>query len=657
MPPGAQSTQHSDHEQPETATRCRPNWLLAVVLVVIAGSAFVLDGYKQDGYRQVLDGYRRHYGPVLVMDQLKATHPSHHDRGVANNRTPMAGAPLSDGLLSGPLSRLIPPPPPPLPPAPPGICSRGWCDGKHPPDAVTVQAPPRQPPHPGSRLPGMLDGIDSGNRPLVPRIQMSSSQRAAYLRAVYGEGVPASATLDNFRLIDAAAMQVAGVAVPAVPCDGLCPAEVGWPFSGHHGSFDLPCTLYLYDGNNDVPRVPFRSNQWAEVARTKPAGSRWSFQGAWYYAARGSGIFINMGNTRAYPTHAVAMRDLLPDETFSMQGIIDRGRKDKDYQIYERLFKKAHSMGIDTLQFTQTCNTVCSQEIEIIETGGHGKYVCAVAVQMATGWNASKPCACSANFGQVQCGQPRNGGQCSAWLGKFNKQKRLVSEFTCTGRVSAGKFGGQDCASSHAQVARDAGAAKAAEWCGIVGCSGSSSSAATGGGGHCSGTCTNETFAGKACDQAWATVRRDSGRIDNADKWCLSARGCTLDPKRSGHLQQYIVKKGFSNSDLYPQWEETDQLAQSMMQYENDELVARLAVAEVQLAQYEHLRVEELREDIRMIEGKIFELQVRAISFLHCVSFSFSLLVLLVVVVLVVALLACLLLSLLLFLLVVVVVL
>ena len=451
-----------------------------------------------------------------------------------------------------------PPPPPPLPPAPPGICSRGWCDGKHPPDAVTVQAPPRQPPHPGSRLPGMLDGIDSGNRPLVPRIQMSSSQRAAYLRAVYGEGVPASATLDNFRLIDAAAMQVAGVAAPAVPFDGLCPAEVGWPFSGHHGSFDLPCTLYLYDGNNDVPRVPFRSNQWAEVARTKEpnircAGCAFShFQGAWYYAARGSGIFINMGNTRAYPTHAVAMRDLLPDETFSMQGIIDRGRKDKDYQIYERLFKKAHSMGIDTLQFTQTCNTVCSQEIEIIETGGHGKYVCAVAVQMATGWNASKPCACSANLSQVQCGQPRNGGQCSAWLGKFNKQKRLVSGFTCTGRVSAGKFGGQDCASSHAQVARDAGAAKAAEWCmhRNVGCSGSNSSAATGGGGHCSGTCTNGKFAGKACDQAWATVRRDSGRIDNADKWCLSARGCTLDPKRSGHLQQYIVKKGFSNSDL-----------------------------------------------------------------------------------------------------------
>ena len=47
-------------------------------------------------------------------------------------------------------------------------------------------------------------------------------------------------------------------------------------------------------------------------------------------------MFVGMGNTQVFPSHAAAFAALMPEEEFSMQGIIDRGRKPSDYQVTEQ---------------------------------------------------------------------------------------------------------------------------------------------------------------------------------------------------------------------------------------------------------------------------------------------------------------------------------
>ena len=58
---------------------------------------------------------------------------------------------------------------------------------------------------------------------------------------------------------------------------------------------------------------PASSHAWLEVSHC--GGSTFEAQGAWLYATRGSALFVNVGRTRVFRTHAEAVRQLLSSAT------------------------------------------------------------------------------------------------------------------------------------------------------------------------------------------------------------------------------------------------------------------------------------------------------------------------------------------------------
>eukprot|EP01052_Picozoa_sp_SAG31_P025495 SAG31_NODE_2237_length_6120_cov_7.767276_3_plen_621_part_00 len=231
-----------------------------------------------------------------------------------------------------------------------------------------------------------------------PSLVMSDDQRVAYLAEVYGAGsAPRDASLDGFQIVDTSALVAAGLYREAATLwctkTAQCPEQDGTLLPTF--AWDMPCHMRVFDKFDSlvmteqvvvdsnlrksigfeprntqraerpwtseslatIQRIALKAHLFVEVTRMKdnwlnkaPGG------GSWFYAARGSGIFVNLGRTVAFAEHSDAFASLLPNESFDINAIIARGRKLADYMIYARLFAKAASMGIDTIQFTRLCN-------------------------------------------------------------------------------------------------------------------------------------------------------------------------------------------------------------------------------------------------------------------------------------------------------------
>ena len=319
----------------------------------------------------------------------------------------------------------------------------GWPDADQaPPGAVAVVS---------SSVHDKIEKNVEMRTEISPALVLTDSQRVAYLAHIYGPGsAPSNASLEGFQTVIVSALVTAGVGRESahVWCGGpsTCPHQDGALLAVF--SFNIPCHMRIFDrfdslvmadqmaadkqlvklgidpwgGKTQGPKRPWTNESLAaikrasldahsfvEVTRLK---DNWlngaQGGGTWFYAARGSGVFMNLGRTMAFDEHSDAFKLLLPDEPFDIFAIIARGRPLADYMIYARLFTKAAAMGIDTIQFTRLCNMgPCGCAIEIVDTRGHGHRACAT-LPMRSGWNASKPCACKDSLDYANCGNRQN---------------------------------------------------------------------------------------------------------------------------------------------------------------------------------------------------------------------------------------------------------
>ena len=134
---------------------------------------------------------------------------------------------------------------------------------------------------------------------------------------------------------------------------------------------------------------------WVEVTHAKAPEPG---KAAWFYVARGSGIFVYTGRTVSYRTHAAAALDLL-NVTCTENGSC--------YDLYPALWQAGRRHGYDSLQFTEHCDYgccgrgLCMTELVVLNSTGENT---TCPTQFKTGWNHTRDCTCDGTQPFANCG-------------------------------------------------------------------------------------------------------------------------------------------------------------------------------------------------------------------------------------------------------------
>jgi len=223
---------------------------------------------------------------------------------------------------------------------------------------------------------------------------------STYFQSVYGE-LPSTFPLDvkDFWMLydnalttalTAAAVTMGNVTSNAIPpVVGKCPGR-NPPHGLHYqlnNAYSPANTSWIWQ---PYPWFPFEKNTWVEVMHEKDPFGDEHF-GAWFVQAKGSGIYLNTGNTIFFDTH---------DNAYDYFGV-KKGDKN------EEMSKKAAAAGYDTVQFMKhqdDVNYPCDPKdhllymnFEIVGVKMVGTYACGSQSGtgvLRTGWEASKPCTC-----------------------------------------------------------------------------------------------------------------------------------------------------------------------------------------------------------------------------------------------------------------------
>jgi hypothetical protein len=125
---------------------------------------------------------------------------------------------------------------------------------------------------------------------------------------------------------------------------------------------------------------------------------------AWFYLARGSGLWINTGRTIVYSDHATAVRAVL-NVTCEDMAFKSPHRTTPCTLYFDLLFAKLQPE-YDSVQFTHHCDMGCgctSAELVIIRPGVAGVPGCPTAVDVRAGVNASRACTCDPGKQYLNC--------------------------------------------------------------------------------------------------------------------------------------------------------------------------------------------------------------------------------------------------------------
>ena len=199
-----------------------------------------------------------------------------------------------------------------------------------------------------------------------------------YVRTLYGENGD-YAVFPQFEDVEVIYDQLLGAITVDMRDDSHCPRKMHVPFL-----LRAPHSPLIPWLKREIPSLPTPSFTWVEV--THCAGSRHERAGAWFYAACGSALFINIGRTRSFHSHADAVRHYL-----GVAGCTD-GTCNAELP---RIARRARAAGLDSLQFLGHCDLECEDcAHEIVLLSFSGEAACPAGIAFRTGIDASKHCTC-----------------------------------------------------------------------------------------------------------------------------------------------------------------------------------------------------------------------------------------------------------------------
>lgn len=221
---------------------------------------------------------------------------------------------------------------------------------------------------------------------------------AAYLTEVYGPLPDTAFPLDlaKFDVFYKPLVDYHKLPVKPISSASGCPTAPGAFYVDMSGAHDPHGTIWQYQA---PPYTGVPANTWVEGTHcADPDARAQEATGVWFYVARGSGIYVNTGNTKVYPDHADAVRDLLNQ---SCKGL--KGGECSDQ--FPALIAAAAKAGYDTLQFTHHADMRCGNTaVELLVTSGSGAQACGAGISLKRGWGGSQPCVCDNTKSCTNCG-------------------------------------------------------------------------------------------------------------------------------------------------------------------------------------------------------------------------------------------------------------
>ena len=220
--------------------------------------------------------------------------------------------------------------------------------------------------------------------------ELSQSPWSKYLLSVYGS-LPTAFPVDlsTFQVLFSDKLDAVGIEYKNFIVGKGCPTIHNQLYTNMSGYYDPSTSLFLW---KEPPFSAFASFENVEVSH---CGNDDGNVGAWYYAVKGSGVFLNLGKTIAFGRHADGVKFFL-----------NQNCTDEDYCLsyFDSMFTTAYNAGYNTVQFLEHGDQRCGlSAVEIVRTNGLGKYGCGVLpgnddkITYTRGWDASLPCTCVDN--------------------------------------------------------------------------------------------------------------------------------------------------------------------------------------------------------------------------------------------------------------------
>jgi hypothetical protein len=147
-----------------------------------------------------------------------------------------------------------------------------------------------------------------------------------------------------------------------------------------------------------LPRA-MPNESWVEV--THCAGSVYERKGYWTYAARGSGLYVNIGRTIAFASHEDAVVFFWGRKCRGPRWCGGEPVNSCLMQCGSELpliMDEAKQRGFKSVQFIEHCDMRCGAcGHEIVLVAIDGRAACSAAIEYRQGANASLPCDCIAS--------------------------------------------------------------------------------------------------------------------------------------------------------------------------------------------------------------------------------------------------------------------
>lgn len=243
---------------------------------------------------------------------------------------------------------------------------------------------------------------------ILPRFADEAALRASrfvdYLKLVYGADLSFSLSdfplnLADFDVFYLPLLEQCGLVPQVIVRDThTCDVQEGALYLNMSNTNDPEGTIWVW---KTAPRQAVEAHTWVEVTHCSgPVTNPLEETAMWFYIARGSGNFLQVGRTRAYTDHGDAVRDLMSTDCSD-------GYNECTSQFKE-LFSAATNENLDTVQFLRHADMRCgNRAVELVLVGHSGRTSCPKGglptTLFASGWQHDKPCVCAPDSHCLSC--------------------------------------------------------------------------------------------------------------------------------------------------------------------------------------------------------------------------------------------------------------